>query len=107
MRILVSGSAGFIGFHLLQEVNRKKFEVVGFDNMNNYYDINLKSNRIKELERIAKKNKVFFNFILGDLTNNSDLDEVFNNQEKYKLKNSKNNISYVINLLLKQVLDIL
>ena len=98
MRILVSGAAGFIGFHLCKKLIEKKFEVVGFDNMNNYYDINLKSNRIKELKRIAKKNKVFFNFILGDLTNNSDLDEVFNNQEKYKFENSKNNISYVINL---------
>ena len=55
MRILVSGSAGFIGFHLCKKLIEKKFEVVGFDNMNNYYDINLKSNRIKELKRIAKK----------------------------------------------------
>ena len=98
MSILVTGSAGFIGFHLCKRLIENNLEVIGFDNMNNYYDITLKSNRIKELEKVAKNNKGFFDFIVGDLTNDADLDKVFNNQAKYNFKNSKENITCVINL---------
>ena len=55
MSILVTGAAGFIGFHLCKKLIENKVEVIGFDNMNNYYDVNLKSNRLKELNKIAKK----------------------------------------------------
>ena len=48
MSILVTGAAGFIGFHLCKKLIEKKIEVIGFDNMNNYYDKNLKYNRIKD-----------------------------------------------------------
>ena len=82
MSILVTGSAGFIGFHLCKKLLEEKFEVIGFDNLNNYYDVNLKLNRIKELKNIALKNKVIFNFAKGDLTKNIDLDEVFENKNK-------------------------
>ena len=57
MSILVTGAAGFIGFHLCKKLIENKVEVIGFDNMNNYYDVNLKSNRLKELNKIAKKKK--------------------------------------------------
>ena len=98
MSILVTGSAGFIGFHLCKKLIEANFEVIGFDNMNSYYDVNLKSNRIKELKRLAKKNKVPFDFILGDLTSNSDLDKVFTYQDSCNIKTPKKDILYVINL---------
>ena len=47
MSILITGSAGFIGFHLCKKLLEEKIEVIGFDNLNNYYDVNLKLNRIK------------------------------------------------------------
>ena len=98
MSILITGAAGFIGFHLCKKLIKENFKVIGFDNMNNYYDVNLKSNRIKELKKIAKKNESFFNFVEGDLTNNSDLDKVFKNSQTHNIKSTKDNISYVINL---------
>ena len=55
MSILITGAAGFIGYHLSKKILNKNTEVIGIDNINNYYDINLKKNRIKEL----KKNKKF------------------------------------------------
>ena len=88
MTILVTGSAGFIGFHLCKKLIEKNFKVIGFDNINNYYDTKLKSDRVKELRKIAKKYEVIFDFIKGDLTNNKDLEEVF----------KKEKISCVINL---------
>ena len=47
--VLVTGVAGFIGFHLVKRLLEKGFFVVGLDNLNDYYDINLKLNRLKEL----------------------------------------------------------
>ena len=49
MKILVTGTAGFIGFHVAKKLLERGDEVVGIDNVNNYYDINLKYGRLKEL----------------------------------------------------------
>ena len=49
---LISGSAGFIGFHLSLKILSKGFKVIGVDNLNNYYDVKLKRDRNKILKRI-------------------------------------------------------
>lgn len=49
MKILVTGSAGFIGFHLAKKLLERGDEVVGVDNINDYYDVNLKYSRLNEL----------------------------------------------------------
>jgi len=49
MKILVTGTAGFIGYHLAKKLLERGDEVVGIDNINNYYDVNLKYGRLKEL----------------------------------------------------------
>ena len=53
---LVTGAAGFIGFHICNRLIKKRFKVIGIDGMTNYYDVNLKKERLK----ILKKNKNFF-----------------------------------------------
>ena len=49
MKILVTGTAGFIGFHLAKKLLDRGDEVIGIDNINDYYDVNLKYGRLKEL----------------------------------------------------------
>ena len=49
-KILITGVAGFIGFHLAKYLIKKKYQVIGLDNMNNYYDVSLKKNRINILK---------------------------------------------------------
>lgn len=46
MRILITGTAGFIGFHLAERLLQQSYNVIGVDNINSYYDINLKKNRL-------------------------------------------------------------
>ncbi len=72
MKILVTGCAGFIGFHLTQKLIKDKNKVFGVDNLNNYYDRRLKINRLN----ILKKNKNF-NFKNIDISNFQSLKSVF------------------------------
>ena len=98
MSILITGSAGFIGFHLCKKLIENNFEVIGFDNMNDYYDVKLKYNRVKELKTLSKEKKVNFNFIKGDLTNNEDLNKVFDSKNKSNIDLLTPKISFVVNL---------
>ena len=63
-KILVTGSAGFIGFHFSKFLLEKRFKVIGIDNLNNYYNNRIKKDRIK----ILKKNKNF-KFFKNDILN--------------------------------------
>ena len=57
MKILITGTAGFIGFHLAKRLLERGDEVVGIDNINDYYDVNLKYARLAEtgISREAEK----------------------------------------------------
>ena len=80
--ILVTGSAGFIGFAVTKRLLKLGYNVVGYDNLNSYYDPNLKKSRTKELNKIAKKRKTKIIFIKKDLNNKKFL---FNCLKKYKI----------------------
>ncbi|WP_207495349.1 NAD-dependent epimerase [Aridibaculum aurantiacum] len=62
MKILVTGTAGFIGFHLAERLVQRGDEVIGLDSINTYYDINLKYSRLAE--HGICKNKISYNTIL-------------------------------------------
>ena len=69
MKILVTGSSGFIGYHLSKKLlKNKKNLVIGLDNNNNYYSIKIKNFRLKSLK---KKNN--FKFFLFDISNKKKL----------------------------------
>ena len=75
MKILITGCAGFIGFHLSKSLLNQNVKIYGIDNLNNYYDVKLKKNRLKEL-KTHKKNKklITYNF---DIKNKEKLDQIF------------------------------
>ncbi len=75
MKVLVTGAAGFIGFHVCRYLLARGNEVVGLDNLNNYYDVNLKKARLNKLQ--ASKSGSSFHFCKLDLENTSALDELF------------------------------
>lgn len=87
MNILVTGSAGFIGFHLSERLIREGFTVTGIDNVNDYYSTDLKYGRLNELgisksdadSGLLSKSTKFenFQFIKADLSNRSAIERLF------------------------------
>jgi UDP-glucuronate 4-epimerase len=72
MKILVTGAAGFIGFHAARALLDRGDEVIGFDNLNPYYDVNLKRARLAQLEPSNQ-----FTFVKGDLADQEAVDRLF------------------------------
>ena len=72
MKILVTGGAGFIGFHLSKRLLEDGYEVVGYDNINDYYDVNLKYARLEVLKQYDN-----YTFIKGDLAEKDKVSELF------------------------------
>jgi UDP-glucuronate 4-epimerase len=81
--ILITGAAGFIGFHLTKKLCNLGFNVVGIDNLNDYYDVNLKHSRLRVLQEDAN-----FRFHQIDLTDRENLNQLFKG----------NKFEYVVNL---------
>jgi len=71
MTILITGAAGFIGSHIVLRMLSKNYDVIGIDNLNDYYSVNLKKYRLKKL-KIFKN----FTFIKTDLSKNFDLEDI-------------------------------
>ena len=81
--VLVTGAAGFIGYHLCQKLFSAGFQVTGIDNLNDYYDVNLKLARLKGLQENPS-----FEFYQIDLTDKKKLDDLF----------AEKQFNYVVNL---------
>lgn len=90
-KILVTGAAGFIGFHLTKRLLEQGFDVVGLDIINHYYDVNLKFDRLKELgleESVIRLNEFShsvkyknFRFIKADLADHDFIVSMMNNEQ--------------------------
>ncbi|MFQ1044483.1 NAD-dependent epimerase [Acinetobacter variabilis] len=77
MKILVTGAAGFIGFHVSKKLLERGDDVVGFDNMNDYYDPALKQARVDLLVKTAEQHAGQFNFIHANLADKATVDQCF------------------------------
>jgi len=69
-RVLITGAAGFIGMHASIRFIREGWDVIGLDNMNNYYSVHLKKKRVGEILRIAKDSGNDFFLFQEDLNSN-------------------------------------
>ncbi|WP_252731689.1 NAD-dependent epimerase [Psychrosphaera sp. F3M07] len=68
MKYLVTGAAGFIGFHVSKKLCEQGHQVIGIDNLNDYYDVSLKESRLNELDSLSS-----FSFIKMDLTASQEI----------------------------------
>tara|TARA_B100000963_G_scaffold357801_1_gene380856 strand:+ start:908 stop:1924 length:1017 start_codon:yes stop_codon:yes gene_type:complete len=78
MTTLVTGAAGFIGFHLCKRLIKEGEKVIGIDNINNYYDVNLKNKRIQILNNSSKDSFYFFKVDIEDKDKIIDLFREYN-----------------------------
>ena len=83
MKILITGCCGFIGFNLANQLLKKGFKIIGIDNINDYYDVRLKYQRLKILKQ--RKN---FKFYKIDISDYKKIEQIFN----------RNKIETIINL---------
>ncbi|WOE31272.1 MULTISPECIES: NAD-dependent epimerase [unclassified Acinetobacter] len=77
MKILVTGAAGFIGFHVSKKLLERGDEVVGFDNLNDYYSPELKQARINLLKETAQSTDSKFSFIHANLADKTAVEQCF------------------------------
>lgn len=84
-KILITGSAGFIGFHLSKKLTSNGYEVIGLDNLNTYYDVQLKFDRLEECgitdvienEIVESKCEKKYRFLKADIENKQVIKELF------------------------------
>jgi UDP-glucuronate 4-epimerase len=72
MKILITGAAGFIGCHLCKRLIERGDEIAGIDNLNDYYDVNLKRSRLAQLEQYDN-----FAFVKSDISDRQIMNELF------------------------------
>ncbi|WP_321434322.1 NAD-dependent epimerase [Trichococcus flocculiformis] len=82
-KILITGAAGFVGFHLSKYLLMQGYLIIGLDNVNDYYDRGLKEDRLNILKKYSN-----FVFYKSDLKNKIEIDDIF----------SKHKFTHVINL---------
>jgi UDP-glucuronate 4-epimerase len=80
MKILVTGAAGFIGFHLCEKLLKDKHQILGIDNINNYYDVKLKKDRLKILLK-----KKFFKFKKIDISDTNFVKKIYPIAKNFKI----------------------
>jgi len=91
MKILITGTAGFIGFHLVRRLIKEDCQIVGLDNLNNYYSVKLKQDRLKETgiqEKEIKNNELIksslhknYRFIKADLKEKPVIEKLFDDEQ--------------------------
>ena len=77
-KVLVTGAAGFIGYHVCKSLLKDGYDVIGLDNLNSYYDVELKIARLKSLDEFTSNNKSSWHFYKSDISQKNSLLEIFN-----------------------------
>ena len=77
--VLITGAAGFIGFHCATELLQRGHHVVGIDNLNDYYDVSLKEDRLQQLANFEK-----FTFIKQDIADKAGMEKLWEEHGPFK-----------------------
>ncbi len=80
-KILVTGAAGFIGASLSKKLILQGFEVIGIDNLNDYYSVGLKEDRLEDIKNVEKSSNGKFHLFVFSIDEMTKLDEIFSKYE--------------------------
>ena len=75
---IVTGAAGFIGSAMVLRLLKEGYNVLGLDNINSYYDIKLKIDRLKNIDKESREFFGKWNFIKCDINNKENINDIFN-----------------------------
>ena len=81
MKILITGVAGFIGSHLCLKLLELGHQIIGVDNLNDYYDVKLKKDRLKLIKDYSKNKKKKFQFIKADISRIKMMKKIFSSNK--------------------------
>ena len=84
-KILVTGAAGFIGYHVSKLLVESGYEVVGIDNMNSYYSVSLKEARLNQLDKLSPSLQGSFRFERMDIVNSKKINRLFEQEQFDKI----------------------
>ena len=87
MTVLITGAAGFIGFHLSKRLLQEGISVIGIDNVNPYYDTSLKRARLKILVKTAESSNTSFEHIEKCIEDKKSIESIFKTREFTKVVN--------------------
>ena len=87
MKVVVTGAAGFIGYHVSLALLNLNYDVVGIDNLNNYYDVSLKEARLKKLQNHSLEKKGSFKFYRDNIADNKIISEIFSKEKPSRVIN--------------------
>ena len=87
MTVLITGAAGFIGFHLSHRLLERGTAVLGFDNVNPYYDPALKRARLKQLQATSERTGTSFKLIEANLEDRAAVEAAFAEHKPSKVVN--------------------
>ena len=80
-KVLITGCAGFIGASLSKRFLKDNYEVIGIDNINDYYDQNLKLARLKDIDNYKIENKSCWKFYKSSINNEVAINEIFKEEK--------------------------
>ena len=76
-KILITGAAGFIGFHVCKKLIENNKKILGLDNINSYYEPKLKKARISEITKMTMNSNIKWEFVKADLEEKETLNQIF------------------------------
>ena len=87
MKVLITGAAGFIGSQLARRLLERGDEVVGIDNLNDYYDVDLKRARLERVKAVAAEQGVEFTDVRADIADRAAMEGTFAEQRPHRVVN--------------------
>ena len=75
--VLITGAAGFIGSFLVKKFLKSGYQVIGIDNINSYYDKNLKKDRLKDIDKCAIETHSSWKFFKASIEDKKGMEEIF------------------------------